>query len=325
MRFILAILFLSFATTSFAASTLTVCNDGTPSTNVRKGPSAKDYPKIGQVLNGEQVEVLRRITNSGGYDYYEIKFTAALANGRLFETTGYVYHEALSKTCGTTTDQAVAEIANTWPQTHKWWGCEYQFNDKRTSQLFSDMTTGFVGYPVTRTLCEVSKGNKIEVLKTLGYDPSVREETYLVRIKGCEYTYGVRPAEAGSKTGAHTRVKLKGTCGAKRKVVRRNGGIDLFAGYISNVARASAKMFNGGSSSSSGTYKPNYSYEIRCRDARLSGPDAKGTISLGQCNGFESECKDKFRRDLDISNSYWSICSKTFGSNEFSPDGIYTK
>jgi len=112
MRILISIFLVLSANVAFSEEILKVCNTGSPITNVRKGPSAKDYPKIGEIINGQDVEIIRRVTNSGGYDYYEIKFTAALSNGKLFESTGFVYHENLSKTCNKTVAEAVSEIEN---------------------------------------------------------------------------------------------------------------------------------------------------------------------------------------------------------------------
>lgn len=97
------------------------------------------------------------------------------------------------------------------------------------------------------------------------------------------------------------------------------GIIGAAVGILGGVAGAVAKS---GSSSSNSGYKPTYSYELLCADDRLFGESPRATIPLGQCTGYESECEYQLEQQLDVAGDYWSICSKTFGSNEWEPKGV---
>lgn len=73
-----------------------ICNSGTDITNVRAGPSAKDFPVIAKLKNGHRVSVLNAQKNKGGFYYYRIGFQRPNSSQRL---TGYVYFKALKSTC----------------------------------------------------------------------------------------------------------------------------------------------------------------------------------------------------------------------------------
>ncbi len=73
-----------------------VCNDKVSQTNVRYGPSAKDYGVVAKLRNGSQVQIKKVVTNSGGYVYYEIIFQYP---GDVKKGAGYIYHQALKRSC----------------------------------------------------------------------------------------------------------------------------------------------------------------------------------------------------------------------------------
>lgn len=89
-----------------------VCNQKSKNTNVRKGPSAKNFGTLATLKNGYYLEVLERVTNDEGYLYFRVKFQSGqLSNGKLLYSTGYVYHEAVSKSCKSDKAKATARAA----------------------------------------------------------------------------------------------------------------------------------------------------------------------------------------------------------------------
>lgn len=83
-----------------------ICNEGSSVTNIRKGPSARDYGIAGKLKNGRRITIVKRVTNADGYPYYKIYFTHP-STGK--KTLGYVYHEAVKKYCGSAPKQAAAK------------------------------------------------------------------------------------------------------------------------------------------------------------------------------------------------------------------------
>lgn len=75
-----------------------ICNAKSTSTNVRSGPSAKNYPAIDKLSNGTEVEILDRVNNAAGYDYLKIRFVHS-KTGK--QAIGYVYSGAFSGSCST--------------------------------------------------------------------------------------------------------------------------------------------------------------------------------------------------------------------------------
>ena len=73
-----------------------ICNREGKITNIRKGPSAKNFPKLESVRNGQKITVLREVVNPDGYLYYEIEFGLPHYQDTVI---GYVYHEAVAKNC----------------------------------------------------------------------------------------------------------------------------------------------------------------------------------------------------------------------------------
>lgn len=73
-----------------------VCNTQGSVTNIRRGPSAKNFPVLDSVENGQQVIVLREVTNSEGYLYLEVEFSKPTYQDTVI---GYVYHEAVGQAC----------------------------------------------------------------------------------------------------------------------------------------------------------------------------------------------------------------------------------
>ena len=73
-----------------------VCNSDVSQTNVRYGPSAKDYGVVTKLRNGAKVQVKKVVKNSGGYVYYEIIFQYP---GEVKKGAGYIYHNALKRSC----------------------------------------------------------------------------------------------------------------------------------------------------------------------------------------------------------------------------------
>jgi hypothetical protein len=78
------------------ASAEQICNDKAAKTNVRQGPSAKNYPAIDNLPNGTAVQVLERVTNPEGHDYLKIQFQHS-TSGTL--TVGWVYYLAIADAC----------------------------------------------------------------------------------------------------------------------------------------------------------------------------------------------------------------------------------
>lgn len=73
-----------------------ICNANYHKTNIRKGPSAKNYSTIYSANNGHRVQVLEQLTNEEGYEYFKIKYTDSKAGKQMI---GYVYHKYISKAC----------------------------------------------------------------------------------------------------------------------------------------------------------------------------------------------------------------------------------
>lgn len=73
-----------------------ICNTQGPVTNIRRGPSAKNYAVLDSVENGQHVTVLRDVINPDGYLYLEVEFSKPNYQDSVI---GYVYHEAVSDSC----------------------------------------------------------------------------------------------------------------------------------------------------------------------------------------------------------------------------------
>jgi hypothetical protein len=85
--------------------------------------------------------------------------------------------------------------------------------------------------------------------------------------------------------------------------------------------RAKVRSQNASRSGGAYTYRPSYNYVMKCRDRRLFGPDSRIKIPLGMCTGFESECEQKFRNNIETTGSVVTFCRKQLGS-EYITDGI---
>jgi hypothetical protein len=83
---------------SIPASAEVICNFKTEKTNLRQGPSAKNFEIAAKLTNGHKLEVLERVTNSEGFEYLKVKFKNP-DTGK--SAVAFVYHEAVEKEeCG---------------------------------------------------------------------------------------------------------------------------------------------------------------------------------------------------------------------------------
>ena len=90
-----------------------ICNKTYHISNVRQGPSAKNYPIVASLKNGARVIVLKQITNDEGYKYYHIKFRVkSPSSGNPVFQTGYVFHELLNKADVCKTNQVAQKNTN---------------------------------------------------------------------------------------------------------------------------------------------------------------------------------------------------------------------
>jgi Bacterial SH3 domain len=195
LRFI-SIASLSFCVLSGASSaqeSLTVCNPKTDVTNVRSGPSAKGFPKVAEVPNGQVVDVIEKVTNTEGYEYYKIIYYTEMGNGQLIENEGFVYHEALAATCDANI-QEVAESLTQWPLTVKRWGCEFTFPSETVMNEWHAIevqTSRDIGGKANLDygLCRVSDGEPVEIVNYLGTNAESSERHFRVIIDNCDMTY----------------------------------------------------------------------------------------------------------------------------------------
>jgi hypothetical protein len=96
MMKLLAFVF-SFLLLAIPASAEVICNFKTEKTNLRKGPSAKNFEIAAKLTNGHKLEVLERVTNPDGFEYLKVKFKNP-ETGK--SAVAFVYHEAVEVACG---------------------------------------------------------------------------------------------------------------------------------------------------------------------------------------------------------------------------------
>jgi len=130
---------------------------------VRSGPSAKGFPKVSEVINGQVVDVIGKVTNSEGYEYYKIIYYTEMGNGQLIENEGFVYHEALAATCNATAHEVTAfekrflEFQEAWnveSQPSKMYSLDE--NSDSQTQVFSTKAFPQANDPQGKDWCRIS-------------------------------------------------------------------------------------------------------------------------------------------------------------------------
>ena len=79
---------------AFPVAADVICNPQSDHTNVRQGPSAKNFEIAGVLQNGDAITVLERVTNSDGYPWIKIE-----APGLQDTYVGYVTDGAVAPSC----------------------------------------------------------------------------------------------------------------------------------------------------------------------------------------------------------------------------------
>lgn len=175
------------------------CNPDTDKTNVRRGPSAKSYDKVSELLNGQDVTVIDRITNPDGYDYYEIVYTDEVGAGQLYDFVGYVYHEALAERCDADFNEVMARN-ETWPQSASWWGCDFLIADKETADYWLEISAklpygGMSG--AEKELCKQVAGGKVAINRYLGYYEPDGRDHFQIAMNGCNAQFSIKSQDDG--------------------------------------------------------------------------------------------------------------------------------
>lgn len=334
----------------------TICNEQSGTTNVRAGPSAKNFEKVGSLPNGVKVKEIERVINPDGYEYVKISAHVGVdADWESISLEGFVYHETIADDCSA--DVEIPEISAilSGDSINTLSGLSLVELSKRFISSYE--TTDYSSARAYATELQWSRWDRLPVSHREHYTlilghlngnlgdwteaASYYHQTIDMREQPNEMGRSLPPNEehlgiaqlelakiyADGKTGVTDveRAKKFITLSASNRnsdAIALQGKIDRQEAEKSQQRQARTTTTRP---STNDIAKPTYSYELRCRDNRLFGSSPTASISLGQCNGYESECKMQLQQELEASNSYWSICGKTFGSNEFKPVGIYQK
>ena len=71
-----------------------ICNAESENTNLRSGPSAKNFDVVDTLRNGDEVRILDWVVNPDGYTYYQVRFNSP-KNKDI--RTAYVYEESVGR------------------------------------------------------------------------------------------------------------------------------------------------------------------------------------------------------------------------------------
>lgn len=104
-RNLAVVLIVAWSSGATRAEQLVVCNQKTPQTNVRSGPTTKDTTIVDKLSNNTELSILERVKNpEGTHDWLKVSFKNSRTG---VQTSGFVYSEAAAAKC------EVAETANT--------------------------------------------------------------------------------------------------------------------------------------------------------------------------------------------------------------------
>ena len=90
-----------------------ICNPKSQVTNARSGPTAKETSVVDKLANNTAVKILDRVKNpEGTHEWLKVEFKHS---GSGATTTGYVYHEGVSASCGVQSAGTPPAVANVQP------------------------------------------------------------------------------------------------------------------------------------------------------------------------------------------------------------------
>jgi hypothetical protein len=223
---------------------LMACNTETATTNIREGPSAGEFPIVGQLLNGQEVAVLGRIENAKGFNYYKIVYFVELGGGSLYEKEGYVYHAALAETCNIDINKAVQKNTK-FPVLQGSYGCKASLPNEDTLSAWGFVSSELVSdqggiLNILTPLCQVSEGDTVDILEYLGKENGVNIYHFKVRLDGCVYRYQIERTTAGMSAGLFHTPECPGEASGNREL--SISGVDA----VGNIFALGMTMFMGG-------------------------------------------------------------------------------
>jgi hypothetical protein len=295
------------------ARTMYACNPKADKSNVREGPSSRDYKVVSELLNGQHVDVLDRVQNSGGYDYYKIVYHTALSNGRLYENIGYVYHAALANTCEANFKDVVARNQQ-WPISNRWWGCNFIFQDAKVDKQWSRVAREMRAQSMSqaaKTICQQASDYKISVKKYLGFKQDDQREYFHVIMNGCDAEFSIGDVGNGAEFAYGWAYDQSCLDRKNKPQVQASSGHSKSGGFFSTWFN---NMF-GGSSGSFDASGFSATYTLVCRDRVLFDLDTWKRGASQSCTGEIYQCEDKFKASLETTYGGLSkACAAQFGS-----------
>ncbi|MBL1419069.1 MAG: SH3 domain-containing protein [Alphaproteobacteria bacterium] len=108
----------------------TICNANVTVSNIRKGPSSKTYEVQDEIANGQQIEVLDRITNDEDTVYLKIKYNGS--------NIGYIYHKFVANGCDSSNSSSPYQAPNGY--------CYFVLTSRKTSLEVSNFTNTYSSF-----------------------------------------------------------------------------------------------------------------------------------------------------------------------------------